>query len=284
MIDTNKHQVISNDWTHLRQFTNARIALGRAGVSLPTQVNLQFQLDHARARDAVHLPLNFQLLRDDLNALGLNCEKVHSAAPDRRTYLQRPDLGRCLPDKSIERLQQRQLEQRQQLQLQQNPDRDRHIAIVIADGLSSAAVQAHAAPLLAQLAPALQSATYQLAPIIMAEQGRVALGDDIGQALAADLVIVLIGERPGLSSPDSLGIYLTFKPKRGRADSERNCISNIRPEGMPYNRAVDTCLYLVNGAFQKRLTGVQLKDESTTFQQGGNLQIPFFPSLPPLLP
>ncbi|MCX7375713.1 MAG: ethanolamine ammonia-lyase subunit EutC [Alphaproteobacteria bacterium] len=230
-------------WRDLRRFTPARVALGRVGNGLPTAAHLEFQAAHAAARDAVHAELNVEQLTADLAAAGLSSTTIHSACPDRRTYLLRPDLGRRLAPGEAARL-----------------PRTPGIAFVVADGLSATAVQRHAAPLLAQVMPALG----QSGPVIIARQGRVALGDEIGAALGADAVAVLIGERPGLSTPDSLGIYLTWQPRPGRTDAERNCISNIRPEGLPIPEAAAKLLWLIAAMRRLGLTGVALKDEQPT--------------------
>jgi ethanolamine ammonia-lyase small subunit len=227
-------------WHDLRRFTPARIALGRAGNALPTAAHLEFQAAHAAARDAVHAELDTQQLAADLAAANLPSITVNSACPDRRTYLLRPDLGRSLAEGEAARL-----------------PLIKGIAFVICDGLSATAAQRHAAPLLAQVMPALGQST----PVIIARQSRVALGDPIGEALGAEAVAVLIGERPGLSTPDSLGIYLTWAPHPGRTDAERNCISNIRPEGLPIPAAAAKLLWLINAMRHLRLTGVALKDE-----------------------
>jgi ethanolamine ammonia-lyase small subunit len=215
----------------LRSFTPARVGLGRTGHSLPSAEVLRFRLDHARARDAVHEPL-------DPSSLGIPHVLLHSAAPDRATYLRRPDLGRRLAaDARLER-------------------GDYDAAIVIADGLSAPAVHHHAAPLLAALAPKLEG--WKLAPICVVLQGRVAIGDEIGERLGARMVVMLIGERPGLSSPDSLGVYLTWDPRAGRTDAERNCISNVRTEGLSYGAAAETIAMLMNAARVRKLSGVGL--------------------------
>ena len=227
-------------WRDLRRFTPARVALGRVGNGLPTEAHLAFQAAHAAARDAVHAELNVERLAADLAAAGLSSTLVHSACPDRRTYLLRPDLGRRLAEGEAARLV-------------PVPG----IAFVVADGLSATAVQRHAAPLLAQVMPALGAT----GPVVIARQGRVALGDEIGTALGADAVAVLIGERPGLSTPDSLGLYLTWQPRPGRTDAERNCISNIRPEGLPIPDAAAKLLWLIAAMQRLGLTGVALKDE-----------------------
>ncbi|MFC3913681.1 ethanolamine ammonia-lyase subunit EutC [Pseudaeromonas sharmana] len=241
--------VQSNPWQELRQFTAARIALGRTGASLPTEALLQFGLAHAQARDAVHQPLDFPALQLALAALGLPTITLHSAARHRDEYLRRPDLGRRLDSESAERLTSLA-----------NPACD--VALVIADGLSSTAIAHHAEPLLRTLLPQLEACGLSVGPLTLIAQGRVAIGDEIGALLNARLVVVLIGERPGLSSPDSLGLYLTWHPQPGRMDSERNCISNVRPAGLDYPQAVHKLQWLIDQAFTRRLTGVQLKDES----------------------
>ena len=231
----------------LRKLTPARIALRRSGISLATSEVLDFQLAHGRARDAVHTPLQPATLMAMLRNLG-GREPVllHSAAPDRPTYLKRPDLGRKLSEAS-----------RKRLETLANPACD--LAIVLADGLSALAVERQAEPLLAELLPSISD--LQLAPICVVEQGRVAVGDEIAHLLHASLAIVLIGERPGLSSPDSLGAYITWQPQPGRTtDAERNCISNIRAEGLSCPQAAARLLHYIREARQKRLTGVALKD------------------------
>lgn len=236
-------------WQTLRRLTAARIALGRAGVSLPTAAHLAFQLDHARARDAVHLPLDRELLHAPLAAAtGVEVLDLHSAAPDRLEYLQRPDLGRRLANASHAVLAARA------------PAAGVDVVFVVADGLSARAVHEHAAALLAALRPWLTDWT--LGPLALVGQGRVAIGDEIGAALAARLVVVLIGERPGLSSPDSLGVYLTWAPHPGRSDAERNCISNVRPAGLPYAAAAHRLAHLMNESRRRGLSGVELKDDS----------------------
>ncbi|WP_157270323.1 ethanolamine ammonia-lyase subunit EutC [Azohydromonas aeria] len=246
-------------WQALRRHTPARIGLPRSGVSQGTAAQLEFQLAHARARDAVHQALDCAALAAALRPLGLDTVELHGAAPDRVTYLQRPDLGRRLDEASRERLQ----------ALAPPPGAGFDLALVLADGLSAQAVQAHAAPLLAQLLPLLQAeaAPWRLAPVALVAQGRVALGDEVGEALGAALVAVLIGERPGLSAPDSLGIYLTWAPRVGRVDAERNCISNVRPQGLPYALAARRLVWLLAQARARGVSGVALKDESGT-QQG----------------
>jgi ethanolamine ammonia-lyase small subunit len=240
--------VVRNSWEALRALTPARIALGRSGVSLPTDEVLRFGVAHALARDAVHQPLDVDELEADLRAAGFESARVHSRARDRRTYLLRPDLGRRLAEESAEALR-----------AQRRASAD--LCIVVGDGLSAAAAQRHAAPLLAAFRDEARS-RWSFAPIVVAEQARVALGDEIGETLGARLAAILIGERPGLSSPDSLGVYLTYAPRVGRNDGERNCISNIRPEGLAYAEAARKMAWLIGEAFRLRLTGVRLKDVS----------------------
>ncbi|HTX39869.1 MAG TPA: ethanolamine ammonia-lyase subunit EutC [Bryobacteraceae bacterium] len=217
----------------LRSFTPARVALGRTGHSLPTAELLRFRLDHARARDAVYQPL-------DPQSLGVPHQLLTSAAGDRATYLQRPDLGRRLSRES-----------RQEL-----VKGDYEAALVIADGLSAPAVHRHAVPLLEALRPYL--ADWRMAPLSVVLQGRVAIGDEIGELLGAKLVVMMIGERPGLTSPDSLGIYLTWDPRPGRTDAERNCISNVHTEGIGYEVAARQLSFLMQQARLRRISGIHL--------------------------
>ncbi len=243
--------VIANPWEHLRRHTPARIALGRSGISIPTAQQLAFQLAHAQARDAVHRPFDMRRTAQAIEALGVPTLLAHSAAPDRASYLQRPDWGRELDDASA-----------QALQAERGAPPD--LAIVVADGLSALAVERHAAPFLAALFGELQAdaPAWHMTPAVLVEQGRVAIGDDIGERLGARMVMVLIGERPGLSSPDSMGIYLTWAPRRGRSDAERNCISNVRPEGQDCPEAARRAAWLLRAARAGERTGVALKDES----------------------
>lgn len=219
----------------LRRYTPARVGMGRVGNGWPTRELLRFQLDHARARDAVHEPL-------DPASLGIPHVLAHSAAPDRATYLRRPDLGRKLGAGVV-------LERGEY-----------DAAFVIADGLSAPAAHRHSAPLLAAILPRLGN--WRLAPLTVVLQGRVAVGDEIGMRWGARMVVVLIGERPGLTSSDSLGVYLTWDPRPGRTDAERNCISNIRAEGLGYEAAAGTLEFLMRSARSRRLSGVLLKDEN----------------------
>lgn len=241
--------VSPDPWQALATLTAARIALGRSGSSLPTRAVLNFDVAHALARDAVHQLLDPAKLSARWREQGGEALFVHSCATDRLTYLQRPDLGRHLDEASASSLS---------IKASQNGNCD--LVIVIADGLSAPAVEAHALSLVQALLPHLDG--LRIAPLIIAEQGRVALGDEIGANLQASLVLVLIGERPGLSSPDSLGAYLTFAPQPGRLDAERNCVSNIRIDGLPPPVAAGKLAWLIRAALSRRLTGLQLKDES----------------------
>lgn len=234
-------------WQRLRQFTSARIALGRAGHSQPTDAVLAFGLAHAQARDAVHQPLSCEAVEAALDEAGFANLRVHSAAADRAQYLRRPDLGRRLDEDSRERLRQAAGE-------------PCDVAFVIADGLSSQAAQRHAVPVLSLVRERLPD--WRIGPVAIAEQSRVALGDEIGELLRARQVVMLIGERPGLSSPDSLGIYLTYDPHPGRTDAQRNCISNVRPEGLSYQQAADRLAWLLRGALALGCSGVRLKEDS----------------------
>lgn len=229
----------------LAALTMARVGLGRTGASLPLNEVLRLGLAHAEARDAVHAQLDSAAIGQGIEALGLSWIAVASAAPDRQSYLQRPDLGRRLNEGS-----------RALLCADEAPD----LVFVIADGLSALAVTRHAVPLIAEALPALEG--WRIAPIVVATQARVALGDEIGECLSARISVVLIGERPGLSSPDSLGIYLTYGPRRGRSDAERNCISNVRPEGLSYGEAAMRLTHLLHASRRRKLSGIRLKDES----------------------
>ena len=257
--------VVTNPWGMLRQFTSGRIALGRTGISLPTTPQLEFQLAHARARDAVHHELNVDVLQQAVMGLQLveQCVFVESSAGNRATYLQRPDLGRRLSSTS-----------RQQLQLLASQSKQvgaYDLAFVIADGLSALAVETNAVPFLQAALERLGQDGLSLAPVTIVRQGRVAVGDEVGELLGAKLVVVLIGERPGLSSPDSMGLYMTWGPRVGLTDESRNCISNIRPAGLSYEEASYKLHYLVSEALRREVTGVQLKDETPASQLEGRL-------------
>lgn len=244
-----EHRPAPDPWADLRAYTAARIALGRTGAALPTQEVLRFGLAHAQARDAVHIPLDTAALTDQLQAQGHTTLVVQSAAADRATYLLRPDLGRRLSAASAEALR------------SAAPDGGYDLVLVVGDGLSSLAGQRHAAALV-QAIVALAPADWTLGPAVVATQARVALGDEVGALLRARLVAVLIGERPGLSAPDGVGIYLTWQPQVGRHDAQRNCISNVRPEGLPISTAAARLWWLCREARRLGLTGVGLKDRS----------------------
>jgi ethanolamine ammonia-lyase small subunit len=233
-------------WSDLRRYTAARVGLGRAGNAIPTAAQLDFQEAHARARDAVWSALDAVALEA---ALPIPALRVASEAPDRRTYLLRPDLGRRLREADRARL----------------PRAEGTMLFVIADGLCATGVQAQAPALLAEALPRLGEAGVPLAPVVvLADQARVALGDDIGEAMGAAMVAVLIGERPGLTALDSMGVYLTLAPRRGRTDAERNCLSSIRPGGMTARAAAEKLAWLVQAARRLGATGVALKDEQPT--------------------
>lgn len=235
-------------WRGLRRLTVARIGLARAGASIATGPLLDFQLAHARARDAVHEELDADKLRAELSALDRPVLVVDSAVGARRDYLMRPDLGRQLSA---------------EVAAMMAPHAGHYdVALVVADGLSARAVQTHAAPVLAALLPALAGDGLRVAPLVIARNGRVALGDAIAQALGADCVAIMIGERPGLSAPDSMGAYLTWRPRAQTTDADRNCISNIRPEGIGYADAAFKIAYLLRAMRVRRLSGVRLKDET----------------------
>jgi ethanolamine ammonia-lyase small subunit len=235
-----------DSWASLRALTAARIGLARSGASLATAPLLDFNLAHARARDAVHAPLDQAQLVSDLQSIGVEVRAVASAAKDRQTYLMRPDLGRRLEDGAEAALA---------------GDAGQYdVAIVICDGLSARAVQTHARPVLADLLPMLRGV--RIAPLVVVWHGRVAIGDTIASLLGADCGVVLIGERPGLTAPDSMGAYLTWQPGPHTTDADRNCVSNIRPGGIGYADAAAKLAFLLTAIRGRRLSGVQIKDES----------------------
>lgn len=241
--------VVEQPWTRLRRYTAARIALGRAGVSVPTAAHLAFQQAHAEARDAVHAPLDAEALLAGLRALGEAPLQVQSRAADRAVYLQRPDLGR-------------QLRESDARALQDLPSTAVDLAFLFADGLSALALQRQALPLFTALRERLrQEGGWTWAAPVIATQARVALGDEVGELLKARCVVVLIGERPGLSAPDSLGLYFSWAPRVGLVDAERNCISNVRPEGLTPPVAAAKLHALLRQARARQLSGVALKDE-----------------------
>jgi ethanolamine ammonia-lyase small subunit len=249
MTEKNKLSLDQDPWTQLKSFTRARIALGRVGSSLPTKEVLDFGLSHAMARDAVHLALDINALATQIESLDLKTIQVHSRAPDRANYLLRPDWGRRLNADSLTLLQ------------SNKPTQKIDFLIVVGDGLSSLAVERHVVPLLAEI-KRLLPIDWKLGPIVIASQARVAIADEIGEQLGARMVAMLVGERPGLSSPDSLGVYLTYAPKLGYSDANRNCISNVRPEGLNYPAAAKKLMWLAREAMRIKISGVALKDES----------------------
>lgn len=255
-------------WQDFRRLTAARIGLGHTGISLPTGAHLDFQLAHARARDAVHHALDVERVRDELQSLpGLEIVCLHSRAETRADYLRRPDLGRRLDDASRDLL----------LASASSPTANpasagADVLFVVADGLSSIAIERNAAPFMQALLPLLAGQGLRVGPLALVKHGRVAIGDDIAECLNAPLVVVLIGERPGLSAPDSMGIYLTWNARVGTTDEARNCISNVRPEGLPYPAAARRLMYLIREARTRKLSGVALKDESgLPGDEGGGL-------------
>jgi ethanolamine ammonia-lyase small subunit len=235
-------------WSAMRAATTARIGLPRAGTAIATRDHLAFQRAHAEARDAVHDGLDTAPILDGLVALRISTLRLHSQAIDRQTYLMRPDLGRVLDAAS-----------RDAFPTVAAPC---DVVFVVADGLSSRAVAAHALPLLHLLVPALRNAGWRIGPAAVVEQGRVAIADEIGELCQAALSVILIGERPGLSAADSLGLYITWAPQVGRSDAERNCLSNIRPAGMAFDEAAQRAFHLCTEARRRGFSGVNLKDET----------------------
>ena len=233
----------------LRELTPARVGLGRAGASMPTDALLAFTLDHARARDAVHAAFDAPRLVAGLADLGLQASRVSSQAHERRDYLRRPDLGRMLDPAS-------------RRALSEQGGGASELVIVIGDGLSPAAVNLHAVELVGHLGPRLAEAAIRIGHVVIASGARVALGDEIGTMLGARMVVMLIGERPGLSAPDSLGAYLTFAPRIGLTDEKRNCVSNIHGAGLSYDEAAFKIAWLVREGLAQQITGIALKDES----------------------
>jgi ethanolamine ammonia-lyase small subunit len=251
MNEHNDPTVITNSWASLKQFTPARIALGRAGISLPTRASLDFQLAHALARDAVNIPIDFSGLEKSLNFMGFQSLTLKTRAENQQMYLQRPDLGRVLSDSALDCLQ-------------QTTPHSADVVIVVADGLSSKAIEHHALPFLSLLLPKMQEKSCHLAPVCLVKHGRVAIGDAIARHYLARLCIVLIGERPGLSSPDSMGIYFTYQARSEiSTDADRNCISNIHSNGLSYKQALKKLVFLIAEAEKLQFSGVNLKDETT---------------------
>jgi len=248
----NKNTIMPADpWRSLAQFTPARIALGRAGMSLTTRACLEFSHAHALARDAVNIPLDFADLAQRLSVQGHQTLSLQTQAENQRVYLQRPDLGRLLNASAV-------------ACLQRNANSPVDAVVVVADGLSSKAIAHHAAAFLDLLLPELKVNAYALPPVCLVKHGRVAVGDAVAEYYAARLCIVLVGERPGLSSPDSMGIYFTYQAKPGvSTDADRNCISNIHGKGLSYEQALKKLLFLLNEAEKLQLSGVSLKDETS---------------------
>jgi ethanolamine ammonia-lyase small subunit len=238
--------IVASGLARLQRFTPARIGLGRAGSAQPTAASLKFLLDHARARDAVHTALDFETIAEQLRVQGWTTVHVHSAAGGRAEYLRRPDLGRRLAPAG------RAIVEAQ--------TRGADIAVIAADGLSSSAIQTNLLPVLDRVRPLLERRRLTLGPLVLVEQGRVAIGDEIGELMDVKLAVVLIGERPGLSAADSLGAYITWRPRVGTMDSSRNCISNIRAAGLPPVEAASQIDDLIGWAFAHAATGLRLKD------------------------
>ncbi len=247
-------------WDELRRLSGARIGLPRAGASLETGPLLEFKLAHARARDAVHDELDTAQLAADLAPLGIDVVGVASAAEDRQRYLMRPDLGRRLAPVAEAKL---------------TPLAGRYDTVfVVADGLSARAVQRHAPPVLAGTVNALRAEAWRIGPLVIVRHGRVAAGDAIASLLGSDSVAMLIGERPGLTAPDSMGAYLTWQPHPGTTDADRNCISNIRPDGIPYTDAAFKLAHLIRAMRARRISGVRLKDDSDQAQGQATIPAP----------
>jgi ethanolamine ammonia-lyase small subunit len=233
-------------WAYLKQYTTARIALGRAGGSLKTDDWLAFKLAHAKARDAVHQEFDSEGLARELEQDYEMVLSVASQIKERATFLKRPDLGRCLDERSKNLLKQN--------------TKPSDIVFIVSDGLSATAVHAHAKNMLAQLLPKISAVGWSLAPIVVARFARVALEDEVGALLGAKMAVIIIGERPGLSSPHSMGAYIVHNPRVGNTDADRNCVSNIRAGGLSYTDAADTIFYLLEKARHLQLSGVRLKD------------------------
>jgi ethanolamine ammonia-lyase small subunit len=249
--------VVADPWTKLRQYTSARIALGRSGTSLPTKPHLEFQFAHARARDAVHHELDASTFAETLRSRGLETILLHSAADSRPMYLQRPDMGRRLDAPS-----------RKHLEEVPRPSKPYDVVFVIGDGLSALAIEENTAPFLDAVLPTLKD-DWHIAPLCVVKEARVAVGDEVGEVLGAKLVVVMIGERPGLSSPDSMSLYMTLNPRVGLTDESRNCISNIRPQGLSYQHAAYKLRYLMTEARRRGVSGVNLKDEAEALPKAG---------------
>lgn len=242
-----KKIIITDDWSKLRNLTQARISLGRVGVAIPLTETLNFRMAHANARDAVYSNLSLSMLHDNISQLGLDCVDVQSLVSNRDEYLRRPDLGRSLCDDSVKLLE----------SLNSSAV---DIAIVVSDGLSATAVNENCISLLEKLQFINSKFQYSWSPIVIVQNGRVAIADEIAYLFKARIVLHLIGERPGLTSYNSLGAYITYQPRKGLTDESRNCISNIRKEGLPIDIAAQKIIYMINESLRKGISGVHLKD------------------------
>jgi len=248
-----QNSFIPDSWEGLKAFTNARIALGRTGVATPLKEVLDFRMCHAHARDAVYSVLKAEELEETLQQFQIQVIMVNSNANNRAVYLQRPDYGRKLNEASAKNLK-------------NESSYSADVVIIIADGLSATAINEHAVHVVKKLIPFLKQSVLTIAPIVIAKQARVAIADEIGSILNAKLSLILIGERPGLSSPDSMGAYITYQPSPGKTDESRNCISNIRPEGLSYDLAAEKIAKLINASLQLKLSGISLKDDLRQLQ------------------
>jgi ethanolamine ammonia-lyase small subunit len=246
MLPETNHNTEPDNWEFLRKHTAARIALGHAGVSLPTKELLAFRLAHAQARDAVYSGLNKEKVIAQLSKAGFDFLEIKSTSASRDEYLKNPNSGRKLHEDSVPLLQQEAAAY--------------DLCFIIADGLSATAVNEHAVEVIRILQAKLRKLSWTIAPVLVAEQARVALSDEAGSLLKAEIVVMLIGERPGLSSPDSMGAYITYHPELGLTDERRNCVSNIRPEGLSYHFAAEKLFYLLTEMKTRKISGVQLKD------------------------
>ncbi|GLB51180.1 ethanolamine ammonia-lyase light chain [Neptunitalea chrysea] len=253
-MNSKKHPKIQTDSglikkEHLSNYTFARVNLPKSGFAINMSEVLAFRADHASARDAIFTAFDIEKIKGELSPLTLDFIEVSSQAEDKAAYLKRPDLGRMLNEKSNELLE------------ESVNSKEKDIVIVISNGLSATAVNENTASVLNHLIPKIKESNLTLAPIIFATNGRVALADEIGEKLNAKLSIILVGERPGLSSPNSMSIYFTYAPEKGLTDESRNCISNIRDKGLPPISAAEKLFYLVNTALTKRISGIHLKDD-----------------------
>lgn len=239
-----------DNWHSLKEFTNARIALGRAGNALPTNEVLQFRMAHALAKDAISTEIDVLNINENTKKIGLATIFTQSQIANTSEYLRNPNKGRLLNDQSIS-------------QLENYPEKKSDLCIIIADGLSAEAVNLHAIKLIKLLLPKLK--IKKIAPIIVVKYGRVAISDEIGELLDSKIALILIGERPGLSSPTSMGAYITLNPKKGNTDEKRNCVSNIQPEGLSYEFAAQKLAYLIDQMIRKQISGVHLKDDFSDF-------------------